>query len=67
MRKMTAEANEEKEVGRRIGRGRTKSEVKGGKEIKVVNLHQFVVDSEECHLTGFVEQVGKGDEGLGLF
>lgn len=25
-----------------------------------------MVDSEEGHLTGFIEQVGKGDEGLGL-
>ena len=28
--------------------------------------HQFVVHSEERHLAGLVEQVGEGDEGLGL-
>lgn len=50
---------EEEEEGQRRGERR-------GKEIKAVNLHQFVVDSEERHLTGFVEQVCKGDEGLGL-
>lgn len=28
--------------------------------------YQFMVHSEERHLTGFVQQVGKGDEGVGL-
>lgn len=28
--------------------------------------YQLVVDSEEGHLTGFIEQVGEGDEGFGL-
>lgn len=67
MRKMTGEANEEKEAGRRRGGRRIKKRSRGVKETKAANLHQFMVDSEECHLTGFVEQVGKGDEGLGLF
>lgn len=30
------------------------------------SLYQLVVNSEEGHLTGFIEQVGEGDEGLGL-
>lgn len=34
--------------------------------MKRTSLHQFVVNSEEGHLTGLVEQVGEGDEGLGL-
>lgn len=34
--------------------------------IKSRSLHQFVVHSEERHLTWFIEQVGKGDEGFGL-
>lgn len=34
--------------------------------MKRSGLHQVVVNSEEGHLTGLVEQVGEGDEGLGL-
>lgn len=29
-------------------------------------LYQLVVHSEECHLAGFVQEVGEGDEGVGL-
>ena len=31
-----------------------------------VCMYQFMVHSEERHLTGFIEQVGEGDEGFGL-
>lgn len=31
-----------------------------------MSVYQLVVDSEERHLTRFVEQVGEGDEGFGL-
>lgn len=48
------------------GRGGRTKKREQRRMLKSRSLHQFVVHSEECHLTRFIEQVGKGDEGLGL-
>ncbi len=34
--------------------------------LRVERQYQLVVHSEESHLTGFVEEVGEGDESVGL-